>query len=173
MVKNALAPYNTNRSGLWDAIWDSGRRDHLGLNVALLTEQTGRVVYGETTSRQTLTYHLAQGWMQQRTILVPANPKELGDGATAREKIVRMAGSHMYEPHEAQASGTRSTGGSTTSMGRTGFSTRTGSRAGSAISSTAGPPGRPPTGWRPTSTGSAPSAICCWPRGSGSPKSSR
>jgi len=103
VVKNALAAYNTNRSGLWDAIWDSGRRDHLGLNVALLTEQTGRVVYGETTSRQTLTYHLAQGWMQQRTLLVPANPKELGDGATAREKIVRMAGSHMYEPHEAQA----------------------------------------------------------------------
>ncbi|MGE5284710.1 MAG: enoyl-CoA hydratase/isomerase family protein [Actinomycetota bacterium] len=103
VIKNALAPYNTNRSGLWDAIWDSGRRDHLGLNVALLTEQTGRVVYGETTSRQTLTYHLAQGWMLQRTLLVPANPKELGDGATAREKIVRMAGSHMYEPHEAQA----------------------------------------------------------------------
>jgi enoyl-CoA hydratase/carnithine racemase len=103
VVKNALAPYNTNRSGLWDAIWDSGRRDHLGLNVALLTEQTGRVVYGETTSRQTLTYHLAQGWMLQRTLLVPANPKELGDSATAREKIVRMAGSHMYEPHEAQA----------------------------------------------------------------------
>jgi enoyl-CoA hydratase/carnithine racemase len=102
VIKNALAPYNTNRSGLWDAIWDSGRRDHLGLNVALLTEQTGRVVYGETTSRQTLTYHLAQGWMLQRTLLVPANPKELGDGATAREKIVRMAGSHMYEPHEAQ-----------------------------------------------------------------------
>ena len=102
VVKNALAPYNTNRSGLWDAIWDSGRRDHLGLNVALLTEQTGRVVYGETTSRQTLTYHLAQGWMLQRTLLVPANPKELGDGATAREKIVRMVGSHMYEPHEAQ-----------------------------------------------------------------------
>lgn len=103
VVKNALAPYNTNRSGLWDAIWDSGRRDHLGLNIALLTEQTGRVVYGETTSRQTLTYHIAQGWMLQRTLLVPANPKELGDGATAREKIVRMAGSHMYEPHEAQA----------------------------------------------------------------------
>jgi enoyl-CoA hydratase/carnithine racemase len=41
--------------------------------------------------------------MQQRTLLVPANPKELGDGATAREKIVRMAGSHMYEPHEAQS----------------------------------------------------------------------
>jgi enoyl-CoA hydratase/carnithine racemase/acyl-coenzyme A synthetase/AMP-(fatty) acid ligase/NADPH:quinone reductase-like Zn-dependent oxidoreductase len=103
VVKNALAPYNTNRSGLWDAIWDSGRRDHLGMNVALLTEQTGRVVYGETTSRQTLTYHLAQGWMQQRTLLVPANPEELGDRATAREKIVRMAGSHMYEPHEAQS----------------------------------------------------------------------
>jgi len=103
VIKNALAPYNTNRSGLWDAIWDSGRRDRLGLNVALLTEQTGRVVYGETTSRQTLTYHLAQGWMLQRTLLVPANPKELGDGAAAREKIVRMAGSHMYEPHEAQA----------------------------------------------------------------------
>ena len=103
VVKNALASYNTNRSGLWDAIWDSGRRDHLGLNVALLTEQTGRVVYGETTSRQTLTYHLAQGWMQQRTLLVPADPKEIGDGASAREKIVRMAGSHMYEPHEAQA----------------------------------------------------------------------
>jgi acyl-coenzyme A synthetase/AMP-(fatty) acid ligase/enoyl-CoA hydratase/carnithine racemase/NADPH:quinone reductase-like Zn-dependent oxidoreductase len=103
VVKNAMASYNTNRSGLWDAIWDSGRRDHLGLNVALLTEQTGRVVYGETTSRQTLTYHLAQGWMQQRTLLVPADPKEIGDGASAREKIVRMAGSHMYEPHEAQA----------------------------------------------------------------------
>ncbi len=102
VVKNALAPYNTDRSGLWDAIWDSGRRDHLALNVALLTEQTGRVVYGETTSRQTLTWHLAQGWMQQRTILVPADPRELGEGATAREKIVRMAGSHMYEPHEAQ-----------------------------------------------------------------------
>jgi enoyl-CoA hydratase/carnithine racemase/acyl-coenzyme A synthetase/AMP-(fatty) acid ligase len=102
VVKNALGPYNTNASGLWDAIWDSGRRDHLGLNVALLTEQTGRVAYGETTSRQTLTYHLAQGWMLQRTLLVPANPGELGAAATAREKIVRMAGSHMYEPHEAQ-----------------------------------------------------------------------
>lgn len=103
VVKNALAPYNTNRTGLWDAIWDSGRRDHLGLNIALLTEQTGRVVYGETASRQTLTYHLAQGWMQQRTILVPADPQSLSDAATAREKIVRMAGSHMYEPHEAHA----------------------------------------------------------------------
>lgn len=103
VVKNAVAPYNTNSSGLWDAIWDSGRRDHLALNIALLTEQTGRVVYGETTSRQTLTYHLAQGWMQQRTILVPADPKGVCDGATAREKIVRMAGSHMYEPHEAKA----------------------------------------------------------------------
>jgi enoyl-CoA hydratase/carnithine racemase len=40
--------------------------------------------------------------MQQRTILVPANPKELGENAAAREKIVRMSGSHMYEPHEAQ-----------------------------------------------------------------------
>jgi enoyl-CoA hydratase/carnithine racemase len=103
VIKNALAPYNTNASGLWDAIWDSGRRDHLALNVALLTEQTGRVVYGETSSRQTLTYQLAQGWMQQRTILVPADPKGLGAAATAREKIVRMAGSHMYEPHEAQS----------------------------------------------------------------------
>jgi enoyl-CoA hydratase/carnithine racemase len=102
VVKDALSPYNTNRSGLWDAIWDSGRRDHLALNVALLTEQTGRVAYGETTSGQTLTWHLAQGWMQQRTILVPADPKGLGEGAAAREKIVRMAGSHMYEPHEAQ-----------------------------------------------------------------------
>ena len=79
VVKEALGPYNTNRSGSWDAIWDSGRRDHLALNMALLTEQTGRVVYGETSSRQTLTYHLAQGWMLQRTILVPANPEELGD----------------------------------------------------------------------------------------------
>jgi enoyl-CoA hydratase/carnithine racemase/acyl-coenzyme A synthetase/AMP-(fatty) acid ligase/NADPH:quinone reductase-like Zn-dependent oxidoreductase len=103
VVKNALAPYNTNRSGLWDAIWDSGRRDRLGLNVALLTEQTGRVVYGETTSRQTLTWNLAQGWMQQRTILVPADPTATGEAAGAREKIVRMAGSHMYEPHEAHA----------------------------------------------------------------------
>ena len=102
VVKEALGPYNTNRSGTWDAIWDSGRRDHLALNMALLTEQTGRVVYGETSSRQTLTWQLAQGWMLQRTILVPANPEELGDNATAREKIVRMAGSHMYEPHEAQ-----------------------------------------------------------------------
>ena len=102
VVKEALGPYNTNRSGAWDAIWDSGRRDHLALNMALLTEQTGRVVYGETSSRQTLTWQLAQGWMLQRTILVPANPEELGDNATAREKIVRMAGSHMYEPHEAQ-----------------------------------------------------------------------
>src|SRR4030066_1137371 len=101
-VKNAVAPYNTNHSGLWDAIWDSGRRDHLGLNVALLTEQTGRVAYGGTISRQTLTYHHTQGWMLQRTLLVPANPGELGPFATAREKIVRMAGSHMYEPHEAQ-----------------------------------------------------------------------
>ena len=103
VVKNALAAYNTNRTGLWDAIWDNGRRDHLALNVALLTEQTGRVVYGETSSRQTLTYHLAQGWMQQRTILVPADPTSLSGAATAREKIVRMAGSHMYEPHEAHA----------------------------------------------------------------------
>lgn len=103
VVKEALGPYNTNRSGTWDAIWDSGRRDHLALNMALLTEQTGRVVYGETSSRQTLTYHLAQGWMLQRTILVPAHPEELGGNAAAREKIVRMAGSHMYEPHEAQA----------------------------------------------------------------------
>ncbi|MGE5698762.1 MAG: enoyl-CoA hydratase-related protein, partial [Deltaproteobacteria bacterium] len=103
VVKNALAPYNTNPSGSWDVIWDSGRRDHLGLNIALLTEQTGRVVYGETTSRQTLTWQLAQGWMQQRTILVPADPKALGADASAREKIVRMAGSHMYEPHEAKA----------------------------------------------------------------------
>ncbi len=103
VVRNALAPYNTNPSGSWDVIWDSGRRDHLGLNIALLTEQTGRVVYGETTSRQTLTWHLAQGWMQQRTILVPADPKALGADASAREKIVRMAGSHMYEPHEAKA----------------------------------------------------------------------
>jgi enoyl-CoA hydratase/carnithine racemase/NADPH:quinone reductase-like Zn-dependent oxidoreductase len=103
VVKNALAPYNTNHSGSWDAIWDSGRRDHLALNIALLTEQTGRVVYGETTSRQTLTFHLAQGWMQQRTILVPADPKDLDAAASAREKIVRMAGSHMYEPHEAKA----------------------------------------------------------------------
>jgi len=103
VVKNAVAPYNTNHSGLWDAVWDSGRRDHLGLNVALLAEQTGRVVYGETTSRQTLTYHLAQGWMQQRTILVPADPEGVREGATPREKIVRMAGSHMYEPHEAKA----------------------------------------------------------------------
>ncbi|MEK6779782.1 MAG: enoyl-CoA hydratase/isomerase family protein, partial [Candidatus Deferrimicrobiota bacterium] len=103
VVKSALAPYNTNSSGLWDAIWDSGRRDHLALNIALLTEQTGRVAYGETTSRQTLTYHLAQGWMLQRTLIVPANPGELGDTPTAREKIVRMAGSHMYEPHEAQS----------------------------------------------------------------------
>ena len=103
VVKEALGPYNTNRSGAWDAIWDSGRRDHLALNMALLTEQTGRVVYGETSARQTLTWHLAQGWMLQRTILVPANPEDLGENATAREKIVRMAGSHMYEPHEAQA----------------------------------------------------------------------
>jgi enoyl-CoA hydratase/carnithine racemase/acyl-coenzyme A synthetase/AMP-(fatty) acid ligase/NADPH:quinone reductase-like Zn-dependent oxidoreductase len=103
VVKEALGPYNTNHSGSWDAIWDSGRRDHLALNMALLTEQTGRVVYGETSSRQTLTYHLAQGWMLQRTILVPANPEELGENAAAREKIVRMAGSHMYEPHEAQS----------------------------------------------------------------------
>jgi enoyl-CoA hydratase/carnithine racemase/acyl-coenzyme A synthetase/AMP-(fatty) acid ligase len=103
VVKNALAPYNTNHSGLWDVVWDSGIRDHLGLNVALLTEQTGRVVYGETTSRQTLTYNLAQGWMQQRTILVPADPANLSGAAAAREKIIRMAGSHMYEPHEAQA----------------------------------------------------------------------
>ena len=103
VAKEALGPYNTNRSGTWDAIWDSGRRDHLALNMALLTEQTGRVVYGETSSRQTLTWQLAQGWMLQRTILVPANPEDLGDNATAREKIVRMAGSHMYEPHEAQA----------------------------------------------------------------------
>jgi enoyl-CoA hydratase/carnithine racemase len=103
VVKEALGPYNTNRSGSWDAIWDSGRRDHLALNMALLTEQTGRVMYGETHSRQTLTYQLAHGWMLQRTILVPANPEELGDNASAREKIVRMAGSHMYEPHEAQA----------------------------------------------------------------------
>jgi enoyl-CoA hydratase/carnithine racemase/acyl-coenzyme A synthetase/AMP-(fatty) acid ligase len=103
VVKEALGPYNTNRTGTWDAIWDSGRRDHLALNMALLTEQTGRVVYGETSSRQTLTYHLAQGWMLQRTILVPAHPEELGENATTREKIVRMAGSHMYEPHEAQA----------------------------------------------------------------------
>lgn len=103
VIKNALSPYNTNHSGSWDAIWDSGRRDRLALNVALLTEQTGRVVYGETTSRQTLTWHLAQGWMQQRTILVPADPRELDAAATAREKIVRMAGSHMYEPHEAKA----------------------------------------------------------------------
>ena len=146
VVKNAMASYNTNRSGLWDAIWDSGRRDRLGLNVALLTEQTGRVVYGETTSRQTLTYHLAQGWMQQRTLLVPADPKEIGDGASAREKIVRMAGSHMYEPHEAQAFRDKIDRGSTTSTGRTGFSTRTGSRAASATSSTAGPPGPPLTG---------------------------
>jgi enoyl-CoA hydratase/carnithine racemase/acyl-coenzyme A synthetase/AMP-(fatty) acid ligase/NADPH:quinone reductase-like Zn-dependent oxidoreductase len=102
VVKEAIGQYNTNRSGSWDAIWDSGRRDHLALNVALLTEQTGRVVCGETRSSQTLTYHLAQGWMQQRTILVPANPEELGANAAAREKIVRMAGSHMYEPHEAQ-----------------------------------------------------------------------
>ncbi|MBF8259899.1 MAG: Enoyl-CoA hydratase, partial [Actinobacteria bacterium] len=49
-----------------------------------------------------LTYHLAQGWMLQRTLLVPANPGEFGDAATAREKIVLMAGSHMYEPHEAK-----------------------------------------------------------------------
>ena len=97
VAKEALGPYNTNRSGTWDAIWDSGRRDHLALNMALLTEQTGRVVYGETSSRQTLTWQLAQGWMLQRTILVPANPEDLGDNATAREKIVRMAGSHMYE----------------------------------------------------------------------------
>jgi hypothetical protein len=110
VVKNALAPYNTNPSGSWDAIWDNGRRDHLALNVALLTEQTGRVVYGETTSRQTLTWHLAQGWMQQRTILVPADPKGLAAAASAREKSVRMPGSHMYEPHEAKRSGTRSTG---------------------------------------------------------------
>jgi enoyl-CoA hydratase/carnithine racemase len=103
VVKEALGPYNTNRSGTWDAIWDSGRRDHLALNMALLTEQTGRVVYGETSSRQTLTWQLAQGWMLQRTILVPVNPEDLEDNATAREKIVRMAGSHMYEPHEAQA----------------------------------------------------------------------
>ena len=103
VVKEALGPYNTNRSGAWDVIWDSGRRDHLALNMALLTEQTGRVVYGETSSRQTLTWQLAQGWMLQRTILVPVNPEELGENATAREKIVRMAGSHMYEPHEAQA----------------------------------------------------------------------
>jgi enoyl-CoA hydratase/carnithine racemase/acyl-coenzyme A synthetase/AMP-(fatty) acid ligase len=103
VVKNALSPYNTNHSGLWDAIWDSGRRDHLGLNMALLTEQTGRVVYGETTSKQTLTYNLAQGWMVQRTILVPANPEDIRETATAREKIIRMAGSHMYEPHEAKA----------------------------------------------------------------------
>ncbi len=101
VVKNALAPYNTNHTGLWDVVWDSGRRDHLGLNVALLTEQTGRAVCGETISRQTLTWHLAQGWMQQRTILVPADPDAVRAGATAREKIVRMAGSHMYEPHEA------------------------------------------------------------------------
>jgi len=103
VVKNALAPYNTNRSGLWDVIWDNGRRDHLALNVALLTEQTGRVVYGETSSRETLTYHLAQGWMLQRTILVPGNPAGLAPAADARRKIVRMCGSHMYEPHEAQA----------------------------------------------------------------------
>lgn len=102
VVKNALAPYNTNHSGLWDAIWDSGRRDHLGLNVALLTEQTGRVVYGETTADLTLTHNLAQGWMVQRTILVPANPEELSDRPTAREKVIKMAGSHMYEPHEAK-----------------------------------------------------------------------
>ncbi|MBI5574796.1 MAG: enoyl-CoA hydratase/isomerase family protein [Deltaproteobacteria bacterium] len=103
VVKNSLAPYNTNGNGLWDVIWDNGRRDRLGLNVAILAEQTGRVVYGETDSGQTLTWHLAQGWMLQRTILVPADPKALGPGATAREKIIRMAGSHMYEPHEAQA----------------------------------------------------------------------
>ena len=102
VIKEALGPYNTNRSGSWDVIWDSGRRDHLALNMALLTEQTGRIVYGETRSGQTLTWHLAQGWMLQRTILVPANPDELGENPTAREKIVRMAGSHMYEPHEAQ-----------------------------------------------------------------------
>jgi enoyl-CoA hydratase/carnithine racemase len=41
--------------------------------------------------------------MVQRTILVPANPEDLSDAATAREKIIRMAGSHMYEPHEAKA----------------------------------------------------------------------
>jgi enoyl-CoA hydratase/carnithine racemase/acyl-coenzyme A synthetase/AMP-(fatty) acid ligase/NADPH:quinone reductase-like Zn-dependent oxidoreductase len=102
VVKNALAPYNSNRTGLWDAIWDNGRRDHLGLNIALLTEQTGRVVYGETVSSRTLTWNLAQGWMLQRTILVPANPEEFGQAAAAREKIIRMAGSHMYEPHKAQ-----------------------------------------------------------------------
>jgi enoyl-CoA hydratase/carnithine racemase/acyl-coenzyme A synthetase/AMP-(fatty) acid ligase/NADPH:quinone reductase-like Zn-dependent oxidoreductase len=101
VIKNALARYNTNISGFWDVIWDSGRRDHLGLNIALLTEQTGRVVYGETVSRNTLTYNLAQGWMMQRTILVPADPEELGENPTSREKIIRLAGSHMYEPHEA------------------------------------------------------------------------
>jgi enoyl-CoA hydratase/carnithine racemase/acyl-coenzyme A synthetase/AMP-(fatty) acid ligase/NADPH:quinone reductase-like Zn-dependent oxidoreductase len=102
VIKNTLGAYDTNATGLWDAIWDSGRRDHLALNIALLTEQTGRVAYGETSSRQTLTCQLAQGWMQQRTILVPANPDELGASPTAREKIIRLAGSHMYEPHEAQ-----------------------------------------------------------------------
>ena len=103
VVKNALAPYNTDSKGLWEAIWDSGRRDHLALNIALLKDQTGRVVYGDTTSQNTLTYQLAQGWMLQRTIIVPANPEGSGKGKTAREKIVKITGSHMYEPHEAHA----------------------------------------------------------------------
>jgi len=85
---------------------------------------------------------IAQGWMLQRTSLVPGNPEELGDNATAREEDRAMAGSHMYERRRGPGrSGTRSTGDlCIPPWDRTGSLIRTGSRRGSAISLAAGPP---------------------------------
>jgi enoyl-CoA hydratase/carnithine racemase/acyl-coenzyme A synthetase/AMP-(fatty) acid ligase/NADPH:quinone reductase-like Zn-dependent oxidoreductase len=101
IIKKSYANFTSNLNDTWDVIWDSGKRDHLALNLTIVREQTGVIVYGETSSEQVLTYSIARGWMVQRTIIVPSADAEKRNATTA-QRMIRMSGSHMYEPHEAQ-----------------------------------------------------------------------
>lgn len=108
-LKKALShglEFNTNTSQLFDVIWYSGKRDRFTLGVYLSEPQIGRVVIGETNSNVVQTGHEGQGWFQQRTVIAPADSKRLqekfGDAIPVRAKIIRVAGSHMYQPHEVQ-----------------------------------------------------------------------
>ncbi len=101
-IKSALKPYNQNPDGLWDVIWDSGKRDHLALNITLAQKQTGWVAYGQTSKDQVLTARLSEGWMFERSFILPADPKAL-TLPSPKESMIQLLGSHMYEPHEAAA----------------------------------------------------------------------
>jgi enoyl-CoA hydratase/carnithine racemase/acyl-coenzyme A synthetase/AMP-(fatty) acid ligase/NADPH:quinone reductase-like Zn-dependent oxidoreductase len=101
IIKKSFSNFTSNLNDTWDVIWDSGKRDHLALNLSIVREQTGLIVYGETSSEQVLTYSIARGWMVQRTIIVPSEDAGKNNATTA-QRMIRMSGSHMYEPHEAQ-----------------------------------------------------------------------